>query len=263
MGHEFIKVERKGHVTIVTVNRPEVMNAIHPHAAKEMDAFFDEFQRDPEQWVVIVTGAGDKAFSAGNDLKFQAQHGGDVIRQLRKEIKGGFAGLHRRVDCYKPFIAAVNGFALGGGFEMALACDIIIAAEHATFGLPEPRVGLMAGAGGVHRLPRQMPYHAAMGVILAGKRLTAQDAFRWGLVNEVVPLAELMETAEKWAADILEGAPMSVQASKEATVLGMALPLERAMDANFPTASALYSSEDFIEGPRAFAEKRKPNWKGR
>ena len=262
MAYEFIQVEKENHITTVTINRPERMNALHPHANREMDEAFDQFQADPEQWVAIITGAGDKAFSAGNDLKFQAEHGPDVVKALRKDIKGGFGGIHRRTDCFKPLIAAVNGFALGGGFELALSCDIIVAAEHAQFGLPEPRVGLMAGAGGVHRLPRQIPYHVAMGVVLAGKRLSTEEGLRYGLVNEVVALDDLMNAAKRWAAEILEGAPLSVQASKEATLLGGAMPLEHAMDATFPTTLAMQGAGDYLEGPRAFAEKRKPQWKG-
>jgi enoyl-CoA hydratase/carnithine racemase len=262
LGYEYIEVKRDGHVTTVTINRPERMNALHPLAGREMDRFFDEFQDDPEQWVAILTGKGDKAFSAGNDLKFQAENGPAKVKELRKGIKGGFGGLHRRTNCYKPLIAAVNGFALGGGFELALSCDIIIAADHAQFGLPEPRVGLLAGAGGVHRLPRQIPYHVAMGVILAGKRLSAEEALRYGLVNDVVPLDKLLETANHWASEIMLGAPLSVQASKEATLMGLGIPLEHALDANFPTALEMQAGDDYVEGPRAFAEKRKPNWKG-
>ena len=262
MNYEFIKVETADHITTVTINRPERMNALHPHANREMDAAFDAFQSDSDQWVAILTGAGDKAFSAGNDLKFQAEHGPDAVKALRKEIKGGFGGIHRRHNCFKPLIAAVNGFALGGGFELALSCDLIIAAEHAQFGLPEPRVGLMAGAGGVHRLPRQIPYHVAMGVILAGKRLSAAESLRYGLVNEVVPQTELLSTAQRWAMEILKGAPLSVQASKEATLMGGAMPLEHALDATFPTTLAMQAAGDYLEGPRAFAEKRSPNWKG-
>ncbi len=223
----------------------------------------DLFEADPEQWIAILTGAGERAFSAGNDLKFQAEHGGEKVRELRKGIRGGFGGLHRRTRCWKPIIAAVNGFALGGGFELALACDIIVAAEHASFGLPEPRVGLVAGAGGVHRLPRQMPWHAAMGVILAGKRLSAAEALRYGLVNEVVPGGELMAAARRWADEILQGAPLSVRASKQAALQGLDMPLERALDVLFPIQAEILETEDYVEGPRAFAEKRRPEWKGR
>ncbi len=263
MSYEFIEVSTSGHVTTVTINRPRVMNALHPHAVREMDDAFNAFHKDTEQWVAILTGTGEKAFCAGNDLKFQAEHGSKRVRELRRGLTGGFGGLTRRVNCFKPIIAAVNGFALGGGFELVLACDIIVAAEHASFGLPEPRVGLMAAAGGVHRLPRYIPYHAAMAVILAGKRLSAAEAHALGLVNEVVAGDALMEAARRWAGEILKGAPLSVRASKEATLIGMGMPLERALDAVFPLAGEMYESEDLVEGPRAFAEKRPPRWMGR
>jgi enoyl-CoA hydratase/carnithine racemase len=262
MSYRFVKVEREGRVTVVTLNRPEVMNALHPPAQQECNRVFDDFQNDPGQWIAIVTGAGDRAFSAGNDLKFMAEHGSAKLREGMSGVLGGFGGLHRRTDLYKPVIAAVNGFALGGGFEIVLSCDIIIAAEHATFGLPEPRVGLMAGAGGVHRLPRQIPYHIAMGMMLTARRLTARDAERYGLVNEVVPLAELMPAARKWASEILECAPLSIRASKEAAVEGLGMPLPKALDHRFAGAERMSSSADYVEGPRAFAEKRKPNWTG-
>ena len=263
MSYEFIEVSTSDHVTTVTIDRPQVLNALHPYAGREMDEAFNAFQDDDEQWVAILTGAGDRAFCAGNDLKFQAEHGPERVRELRRGLRGGFGGLTRRTDCYKPIIAAVNGFALGGGFELVLACDVIVAAEHATFGLPEPRVGLMASAGGVHRLPRYLSYHTAMAVILAGKRLSAAEAHACGLVNEVVAGDALMEAARRWSGEILKGAPLSVRASKEATLLGMGLPLERALDATFPIARHMYESEDLVEGPRAFAEKRPPRWKGR
>ncbi len=168
-----------------------------------------------------------------------------------------------RTDIWKPLIAAANGYALGGGFEMALACDIIIAAEHARFGLPEPRVGLMAGAGGVHRLPRQIPLKTAMGFILTGKHMTAQEAHRLGIVNEVVPLKDLIPTAEKWANEILECAPLSVRASKQAAMMGLDLSLETALARSYSITQQMFHSEDVIEGPKAFAEKRKPQWKGK
>ena len=263
MSYAYIEVSTADHVTTVTINRPQVMNALHPYAVGELEDAFDRFQEDDDQWVAILTGAGEKAFCAGNDLKFQAEHGADRVRELRRGLKSGFGGLTRRAGCYKPIIAAVNGFALGGGFELVLACDIIVAAEHASFGLPEPRVGLMAAAGGVHRLPRYIPYHAAMAVILAGKRLCAAEAHAYGLVCEVAAGDALMDAARRWAGEILKGAPISVRASKEATITGLGMPLERALDSVFPVAREMYESEDLVEGPVAFAEKRPPRWKGR
>ncbi len=263
MTYEFIQVEKDNHVTTVTINRPERMNAVHPYTAIEMHNAFNEFEADDDQWVAIITGKGEKAFSAGNDLKFQAEHGGEKVRELRRQAPSGFGGLHKRTRCMKPLIAAVNGFALGGGFELALSCDLIIAASHASFGLPEPRVGLLAGAGGVHRLPRQIPYHIAMGVILAGKRLSAEEGHRYGLVNEVVESDKLMNTARDWANEILKGAPLSVQGSKEASVLGLGMSLDHALDSLFPIQARLPETEDYVEGPRAFSEKRPPNWQGK
>ncbi len=213
--------------------------------------------------MAIITGAGDRAFSAGNDLKYQAQHGSGPIRAMRGKLRGGFGGIVNRFDCYKPTIAAVNGFALGGGFEVALACDLIIAADSATFGLPEPRVGLMAGAGGTNRLPRQIPYHVAMAVLLAGKRLTADEALQYGLVNEVTVREALMNRARWWANEILQGAPLSVQATKEHATRTIEMSLDRAVGSVLSRGTMMYESEDLVEGPKAFAEKRKPSWKGR
>jgi crotonobetainyl-CoA hydratase len=255
--YEFLKVERDGGLTIVTINRPEVYNALHPPAHFEFDEVFNSFRDDPEQWIAIVTGAGDKAFSAGNDLKYQAAGG------PRERPDSGFAGLTSRFDLDKPVIAAVNGFAMGGGFEIALACDLIVAAEGAIFALPEPRVGLAALAGGLHRLPRFIPRKQAMGMILTGRRVPAAEGKELGFVNEVVPQAELMATARKWAETIMECSPMSIRASKQAVYAGLDKPsLREAMLSDYPAVKAMRESDDFVEGPKAFAEKRPPNWKG-
>jgi enoyl-CoA hydratase/carnithine racemase len=227
-----------------------------------MDDAFNRFSEDPDAWVAILTGAGERAFSAGNDLKWQAEHGGKALRQGLDSLKGGLGGITRRFDCFKPVIAAINGLALGGGFETALACDILIAADHAVFGLPEPRVGMIAGAGGVHRLPRQIPYHLAMGLILTGRRITAAEALKLGIVNEVVPIKDLADAVQRWTEDILQCAPLAVRAGKEAILRGLDLSLPEAIDRVFPGIVAMRESQDYVEGPRAFAEKRKPRWQG-
>ena len=223
MDLKFSKVTRKGPVTIVTLSRPEVYNALHIDAHFELNKVFDDFSADPEQWVAIVTGAGDKAFCAGNDLKWQAAGG------KRGWDKGGFAGLTSRFDCDKPIIAAVNGVAMGGGFEIALACDLIIASETATFALPEPRVGLAALAGGVHRLPRQIGLKRAMGMILTARHVSAREGFELGFVNEVVPAGEALAAAERWAETICKNSPMSIRASKQAIQRGLDVSLEQAI----------------------------------
>jgi len=261
MAYEFITVEKRNHLTIISINRPQVMNALHPPANQEMDQAFNEFSEDPNAWVAILTGTGDRAFSAGNDLKWQAQHGGQAVRDSVAALKGGLGGITRRYDCFKPIIAAVNGFALGGGFEIVLACDLAVAVESATFGLPEPRVGLVARGGGMHRLPRQIPYRQAMSMLLTGRRVTAQEALQMGLINQVVAREELMSTAERWAEEILECSPYALRATKEAVLKGLDFSLDRALAEAFPGMKALWESEDYKEGPRAFAEKKEPPWK--
>ena len=253
---EFCTVERDGRLLIVTLNRPERYNALHFPAHFELAEVWDEFAADPELWVAIVTGAGDKAFCAGNDLRFQAE--GNV----RKRCPTGFAGLTDRYDLNKPVIAAVNGFAMGGGFEVALACDLIVAAENAIFALPEPRVGLMAGAGGVHRLPRIIGQKRALGMILTGRRVGAEEGRELGFVNEVVPEGEAVAGARRWADQILECAPISIRASKEAVYAGMnEATLQAAIARTYEEQHVLIGSADYIEGPKAFAEKRPPVWR--
>jgi enoyl-CoA hydratase/carnithine racemase len=260
---EFCQTRRDGRLFTVTMNRPEVMNALHPPANAELEKVFDEFAADPDLWVAIITGAGDRAFSAGNDLKYTAAQKGGRL-ELKEMNEKGFAGLTSRFDDPKPVIAAVNGVAMGGGFEIALACDLIIASENAVFALPEPRVGLAALAGGMHRLPRQIGLKQAMGMLLTGRRVSAREGRELGFVNEVVPAADLMATARRWADEILACAPLSVRASKQSALEGLDLPsLQAAMAGSYDQVVAMVKSEDFKEGPRAFAEKRDPVWKGR
>lgn len=255
--YEFIKLETKDRVLVVTINRPESFNSLHPMANEEMGDIFDDFAANDDLWVAIVTGAGEKAFSAGNDLKWTAQNQGKLEIPRR-----GFGGLTNRFDMDKPVIAAVNGVALGGGFEIALACDIILAASNARFGLPEPRVGLAALAGGMHRLPRQIGLKNAMGMMLTGRHVDAAEAYRVGIAQEVCEPAQLMERAMAWAGEIAACAPLSVRATKQVAMQSLGSPLEEASHRKYPAVEKLFKSEDFIEGPRAFAEKRKPDWKG-
>ena len=258
MSREYCIVQDEGRVRIVTLNRPEVLNALHADANDELATVWDEFAARDDLWVGIITGAGERAFSAGNDLKVQA------AGRRRPNGPNGFAGSTHRFNLDKPLIAAVNGWAMGGGFETALACDIIIAAENALFALPEPRVGLIAGGGGVHRLPRMIPMKKAMGMILTGRRVPAREGFELGFVTEVVPQGQAVEAAKRWANMILECSPMAVRASKQASYQGLGEPtLETAMRKVYPAQQANIASQDYIEGPKAFAEKRKPDWQNR
>ena len=263
MGYEHIVYETRGGVAYVTMNRPEHLNALHPPANREMRDAFVRFGDDDEALVAILSGAGERAFCAGNDLKHMAKHGkpGEPYPEAHRHPLGGItAGF----ECWKPIIAAVHGYALGGGFELALACDLIVATEDALFGLPEARVGVVASGGGPHRLARQAPLNVAMGILLSGKPISARQAHRWGLVNELAPTREeLIPTAERWARDIMEGAPLSIRASKQAALQGLDSTLNSAIERDYSEYRKARESEDFIEGPRAFAEKRRPIWKGR
>ena len=260
---KFTRVERDGHLTIVTINRPDAMNALDAATNAELAEIFDEFANDPDQWVAILTGEGDRAFSAGNDLKETARlmkRGAPIETPLT-----GFAGLTSRFDLNKPVIAAVNGVAMGGGFEVALACDIIIAAQGATFALPEPKVGLAALAGGLLRLPQQIGTKQAMGIILTGRTVKAEEGLALGFVNEVALDAELMTVARAWAKRMLLVSPMSLRASKAIVQRSQSEPdLQTAYKAQgrYPETQALYRSRDLREGPAAFAEKRAPRWTG-
>uniref|UniRef100_A0A2A4Z027 Enoyl-CoA hydratase n=1 Tax=OCS116 cluster bacterium TaxID=2030921 RepID=A0A2A4Z027_9PROT len=254
--YDFCVVQKDGHLTIITMNRPEVMNALHYEADLELNDVFDDFRDDPSQWVAIITGAGDRAFSAGNDLKAQAK-----VKGQRQLPKGGFAGFSMRTDINKPVIAAVNGFAMGGGFEVALACDIVIAAENATFALPEPRVGLAALAGGTVRLPMLIGWQRAMGILLTGRRVEAREGAELGFVTAVAKPGQALAVAREWASQIMECSPVAVQASKSvAHAAFYGDGFEELLHRNFSVIREMRTSKDYLKGPAAFAEKRNPNW---
>lgn len=257
--------EVRDHVARITLNRPEAMNALDPQLRWELSRHFDAVERDDDIWVAVVTGAGDKAFCAGADLKHRAREreADAATRAHWQTLADETTSLIERWHFPKPVIARVNGFALGGGLEQALACDIIVAADHAEFGLPEPRRGLIAGSAGVHRLPRQIGLKPAMGYMLTGRHIPAQRAYELGLVNEVVPYDQLDATVDGWVRDILRCAPLAVRATKEAALRGLDLPLPQAYYTKYEAERRRQRSADALEGPRAFAEKRPPNWQGR
>lgn len=257
--YQYILYEKIGSLARITINRPEKRNALHPAASLEMLEAFTDFRDNAGLLVAIVTGTGDQAFCAGDDLSHMVQHRkpGEPYPDWDLYPLGAITS---KFVCWKPIIAAVNGFALGGGFELALACDIIVAAEHSEFGLPEPTIGVVAGAGGPHRLARQLPLKIAMGMLLTGKRLGAQEAHELGLVNEVVPGGQLMQVAERWAKDILKCAPNAVRATKQMALMGLGQSLENAIRNSYSEYEKALNSEDYFEGPRAFVEKRTPKW---
>ncbi|AXB79612.1 enoyl-CoA hydratase-related protein [Novosphingobium sp. P6W] len=255
---DLVTVTREGALTIITINRPEASNALNNDAQVAMNAAFDAFAADDDQWVAIVTGAGPKAFCAGHDLKQQAASGELV------SPPNGFGGLTGRKGLNKPVIAAVNGVAMGGGLELALACDIVVAAAHAAFALPEVRVGLAALGGGIQILPQVIGAKHAMGMLLTGRRVSAQEGHALGFVNEIAE-GDVLDVARKWAVEILVASPSSVRATKEAVRLGLSTPYDQAIadQWNYPAMKAMFASEDYVEGPKAFSAKRVPEWKGR
>ena len=254
-----IRLDYEDAILTITIDRPEVLNALHLPAHIELDRAFDLYAADPVLRVAIVTGAGERAFCVGTDLKSLAVTGDYDYPP------GGFAGITKRFDLWKPVIAAVNGLCLGGGVEIVAACDLAIASDHAEFALPEPRVGLAAlGGGALQRLARQMPMKDAMWLVLTAQRIPASEARRLSLVNEVVPRGTALERAKAIARGMLESAPLALEASKQVMLQSVAEPdLAAAMRKHYPAAARMLASEDAREGPRAFAEKRKPQWRGR
>jgi enoyl-CoA hydratase/carnithine racemase len=255
----FCRFEVDGPVVVITISRPEVLNAVHRDGHFELSRAFDRYRDDPDLRVAIVTGAGERAFCVGTDLKALAASGDHTKPDT------GFAGITHRFDLFKPVIAAVNGLCLGGGVEIVAACDLAIAADDAQFALPEPLVGLAALGGGVlQRLPRQMAMKDAMWLVLTAQRVSAAEAARLRLVNDVVPKSELMSRARMLAAQLLRCAPLALQASKQVMLQSLThADLSDALRARYDAAERMLASEDAVEGPAAFAQKRTPVWRGR
>ena len=262
---ETTQFEVKDKVAWITLNRPAAMNSINPELRWQLSEHLNEVENNDDIWLAVITGAGEKAFCAGADLKHRAMERNATSEQLAKwrQLAQETKHIIERWHFKKPLIAMVNGFALGGGLEIAMACDIIVAADHAEFGLPEPRRGLIAGSAGVHRLPRQIGLKPAMGYLLTGRHMSAMRAFQLGLVNEVVPANELTDTVKGYVDDILRCAPLAVRATKEAAVKGLDHPLAQAFYTRYEGEVARQQSADALEGPRAFAEKRSPQWQGK
>jgi dehydration protein DpgD len=260
-----VQYHKHDHVAYVTLNRPEVLNAMDLRTHEELGCIWDDAETDDDVRVVVLTGAGDSSFSVGQDLRERA----DLDRYGREPTTFGSRGqpgwprLTERFGFSKPIVARVNGWALGGGFELALACDIIVAADSAVFALPEVQLGLVPGAGGAFRLARQIPLKTAMGFLLTGRRFDAATALRLGLVNEVVPAADLDECVAGWVEDLLSAAPLAARAVKEATMRSLDMTLEQAFSTRFGWEQRRMYSRDAVEGPRAFAQRRKPVWLGR
>ncbi len=261
MTNDVIKTERRGGVLEVTIDRPKA-NAIDVATSRRMGEVFASFRDDPDLRVAIITGGGDKFFSAGWDLKAAA--GGETADS--DYGVGGFGGLQELPNLNKPVIAALNGMTVGGGFEIALSADIIIAAEHVRFALPEIKAGTVADAASI-KLPRRIPYHVAMEFLFTGRWMEVDEALKWGLVNEIVPAARLIDRAREIAGLLAAGPPLVFAAIKEVARETEGLPFGQALslvsNRKLPTVDTLYGSEDIKEGPLAFVEKRDPVWRGK
>ena len=256
-----VRYELKHHVARVTIDRPERLNAVDLETERELIATWERIEKDRDVRVVVLTGAGDRAFSAGADMKGGSDLSG--LEYWAAARPGGFGGIALRDTLDVPVIARVNGFALGGGFEMALGCDVVVASEKASFGLPEPRVGRLALDGGIALLSRRIAHVQAMGLLLTGRRISADEALRFGIVNEVVAPEALDAAVERWVADILACAPLSIRAIKQMVRMGADMSPQQAQRLRSPALIEALQSEDQHEGVRAFQEKRAPVWKGK
>jgi enoyl-CoA hydratase/carnithine racemase len=256
-----VRYELDGHVARVTIDRPKVLNAVDHAAHEELCRIWQRIEADPQVRVVVLTGAGERAFCAGADVSQRAvdKTGMEYWADLDAN---GFGGLSLRRTLDVPVIARVNGYALGGGMEMVLGCDLVIAADTAHFGLTEPRIGRMPLDGGMVLLPRRVPYTQAMGLLLTGRRVPAAEMYRLGLVNEVVPAAELDAAVQRWVDDVLACAPLSIKAIKQTVQRTSHLPAAEANTVRLPALVAALQSKDQDEGVRAFREKRAPVWSG-
>jgi len=254
-----IDYKKEGRIAIFTLNRPEAFNSVSVQLFRELRDRMAEFRDDPELWVGIITGAGSKAFCSGADIKDMLPFG----KEHRDSMWAIPSSIMRGLELWKPLIAAVNGLALGGGLEIALACDIRIASERARFGTPEITLGIIPGWGGTQRLPRMVPWCKAAELLLMGKPIDAQEAYRIGLVNKVVPPEQVMSTAKEWAEIICQAGPLAVRAAKEAMIRGHSLSLDEGLQLENSLSSHLMGTEDFTEGTTAFVEKRKPVYKAK
>jgi E-phenylitaconyl-CoA hydratase len=253
--------EKEGKIATITLNRPDVLNAMNPDLAGKLLQAWNHFSKDPDLVVLIVTGAGDRAFCVGADIKDRDQTGRDP--HVSDFWGPGLTTPMRGMECYKPVIAAINGYCLGGGLELALVCDIRLASETARFGQPEIKRGIFPGMGATQRLPRLMPYNLAAEILITGEHIDACEAYRIGLVNRVVPVDELMPSARALAEKISENAPLALRAVKEALLRSYELPLEQGLRVEGLLRRIIGETEDAKEGMRAFVEKRKPVFKRR
>ncbi|HAL47130.1 MAG: enoyl-CoA hydratase/isomerase family protein [SAR202 cluster bacterium] len=252
--------EKKGKIAYITINRPDVMNAMDPETYSELSQAWIDVRDDPDVWCAIITGAGDRAFSAGADLRKtipREPEKWNFWQTQQEQI------LNRGLEVWKPIIAAVNGYCLAGGMTLLLATDLRVAADHAKFGLSEVKRGILPGNGGTQRTIQQLPYPIAMWLLLSGDWLDASEAHQYGLVNKVVPLGELITEAERMAHVICENGPLAVRAIKELAVRGQYMPVEYGLRLEQAIGQVLRNTDDAREGPKAFAEKRKPNFTGR